>query len=548
MDDFEKIALKEMLRLELGDNAHFYEYKQKNRAPMTFVMDEVKRQIGDIFSVYWVEGGHPEVFCLNGFSKTPIVFNTRYLSLSVFIRQLLVSEHFENISDIAESIALQLVAELALRKGDPDLAVLAFIKSRTGKRITNVWGADGKVDIMALEYEAKNEAYMSMWFYGLVHECGHLAKYQSQIFPKSHIFSDENIQKAIETALGLFSYPEEIKKEALAKATNKANHSVLEINHLRSEGLADIFACSVMLKTTYEIMKEIGQQELRAIPFIQETVIFHNIIGFMDRCRRVAAMASATDVDRETRLENVLHPVSIAARSLIQRQYLNSAITQFLYGDKSTEDQYEIVTQAIDQINEAFINKFDKIESGMGKACEFLLFPGHRKNDWVLLDEYRKDLLQSPAGMAMIELNRFCDMADSLGKESKLLKALKGIQANPKKKPIPDPTGDLLFNIPWIEGPNNFSRPFGLDTKHGHLIFAFLTTGDLYNEYFITSAESLKYGYKLKSAAVLVPRKEQLGQELAANMPQGLAFQVIVEGTEEFILYMKELSDNSIWE
>ena len=183
----------------------------------------------------------------------------------------------------------------------------------------------------------------------------------------------------------------------------------------------------------------------------------------------------------------------------------------------------------------------------MGKAWEFLLFPERRKNDWVLLDEYRKYLLQSP-GISMVELKRFCDMADSLGKESKLLKALKNIRANPEEKPTPDPTGDLIYCIPWIEGPNNFSRPFGLNTKHGQLIFAFLNQGDLYNAYFDPSAKSLKYGYELKSAAVMVPRKEQLGQELAANMPQGISFQVIIEGTEEFTQYMKELSDDSIWE
>src|SRR5262249_52132118 len=111
-----------------------------------------------------------------------------------------------------------------------------------------------------------------------------------------------------------------------------------------------------------------------------------------------------------------------------------------------------------------------------------------------------------------------------------------------------DPTGDLVYIVPWVEGPNGFDRPFGLDTKYGHLIFVFVKQGERYIAFFNPSAEMLKSGFTLRTAAVCVPREERLGPELAAHMPTGQRFQFVVEGTKIFEQYMKELADDTIWE
>jgi hypothetical protein len=79
---------EEALRFELGKTANFWLYDRDNRTPMNFVLDEVERQIGPRFSVYWVDDGPPEVFTLPNLSPSPVVFSTRYLSLTAFIRHL----------------------------------------------------------------------------------------------------------------------------------------------------------------------------------------------------------------------------------------------------------------------------------------------------------------------------------------------------------------------------------------------------------------------------------------------------------------------------
>ncbi len=147
-----------------------------------------------------------------------------------------------------------------------------------------------------------------------------------------------------------------------------------------------------------------------------------------------------------------------------------------------------------------------------------------------------------------MEAQRFCKLADTLEVDSKLLKALKGVIDRPSQPIGPHPTGDLIYLVPWVEGPNGFSRPFGLDTKYGHLVFVFHSQDELYNVFFRQSTEVLKSDFTLKQYAILVPRKERLSPELAAHMPNGQVFGVVVEGTEAFKQYMEELANDTIWE
>jgi hypothetical protein len=544
MTNFEELTIEKALRSQLGETASFLRYGRENRNPMTFVLDEVERRIGPRFSVYWVDGGPPEVFCLRGFSSSPVIFSTRYLSLSAFIRHLFVNDILKNVLvDVAEQTALKVMAELALRRGDPDYAVLAFVKSVTGK---GIWLNDDD-QLMELESEPKNEAYMATWFYGLAHELGHLHPDQTQRFPDDHLFSDAGILNAIKVALDNFpSYPDSFKHEAIERANQQRSESVLGIDQVRSEGLADMFAASVLFETTFNIMREINQERFEVVQFIQEMIIFLNIIAVIDRCGRVASIASATTADREAGFEMGLHPVAVAARSLMLRQYLGMAVTTYLFGANPTSDQFQQVEKLMDDINKSQIETINAIDSGVARAMDFSLFPERRENDWELLEAFRNKLPNSSLGL--LEAQRFCKMADALGKGGKLLQALNGIVDDPNKPLHPDPKGDLIYFVPWIEGPNDFNSPFGLDTKYGHLVFVFHDQGELYDAFFKSSAEALKPGFILKKVAVIVPRQERLGPELAARMPKGRRFGIVVEGTETFAEYMKELADDTIWE
>ena len=544
MTEFEQAAVEEVLRSELGKTARFSLYGRENRTPMTFVLDEVERQMGRRFSVYWVDGGPPEVFCLPGFSPSPVVFSTRYLSLTAFIRHLLVDAPLKNVLvDVAERTALKVVAEMALRHGDPDFAVLAFAKSVTGE---GVWLNDDD-QLMALEYEKKNEAYMATWFYGLVHELGHLHPDQTRQIPDNHMFSDAGILDAIRVSLDKFSsYPDSLKQEAIERAKQQRSKSVLGIDQVRSEGQADIFAASILFQTTFDIMREIDEDKFEVLQFVQEMIIFLNIIAIVDRCRRVASIASATTPERNAVFEMGLHAVAVHVRALMQRQYLDAAITRYLVDsdDPKPEDSARI-QNVINELTGHFAETVDAVDSGVARAMNFSLFPERRENDWALLEAFRNEVSRSEIGT--LEAQRFCQMADDLETDGKLLTALKGIVGDPSKPLSPDPRGDFVYFVPWLVGPN-INRPFGLDTKYGHLIFVFRDQGALYDVFFKSSAQALKPGVTLEKAAVAVPREERLGPELAARMPAHQRFGIVVEGTEAFAQYMKELADDTIWD
>ena len=215
MKDFGEMAAEEALRAELGKGAKFARYSRDRRTPMTFVMDEVERQIGPRFTVYWVEAGPPEVFCLPGLSPSPVAFSTRYLSLSAFVRHLLADGHLENVLiDVSYRSALKVIAELALRHGDPDFSVLALVKSLINK---GIWLNDDD-QVMSLEYEPIREPYMATWFYGLVHELGHLHPNQAWKFPEGHFLSDEGIIAAIKISLDQFPAYDSSIEEVMERA------------------------------------------------------------------------------------------------------------------------------------------------------------------------------------------------------------------------------------------------------------------------------------------------------------------------------------------
>jgi hypothetical protein len=551
MTNFEDLALHEVLRSSLGSSARFGPYDRDNRTPMNFVLDEVERELGASFRVYWVDGGHPEVFCLTGFSPAPIIFSTRYLCLAAFARRLFAESLLENVLvDVTERMALKVIGEMALRHGDPDFAVIAFVKSVTDK---GIWIEDGDDQLITLEHQPIHENYMAVWFYGLLHELGHLPSPTAEKLAAMDIFSNTTISSLVSEQIKktLWALPDDLKQVAILRADPGSKDSIIRVDHLRSEGFADIFAARLLLSCTIEIMRKLNQKKFDVVRFLQEIVIFFNIIAFIDRCRRVATMGSLGEEKRQARfeaaVEDALVPVAISVRGLMVRQYLDYTLANYL-NDKPTTQQFQEAEELNNTITGGFSETIKKVDSGFAKAMQFSLFPERRKNEWTILDDFRSELLKSEtlSQPAVAEARRFCEKAESLGVGGKLINALKEIITDPHNPVKPNIIGDYLYFLPWVEGPDDFNCPFSLETKYGRVVFVF-TEHELYDKFFELSAVDLKPGFTLKSAVLPVSRKERLGPELAAHMPAG-PFQLIVEGTEEFANYMKELADGSIFE
>jgi hypothetical protein len=548
MSSFSELAANEALRATLGKLATFRRYDRQNRTPMNFVLNEVERHIGNAFSVYWVDNGPPDVFCLPGLQPAPVVFNVRYLILAAALRRLITSPASgeELLVENANRFSLLLIAELALHYGDPDFATLAFCKAVTGMDFFIHQFGDEKEQLAPLEHTPISESYMAIWFFGLVHEMGHLDPSQSKQFDAGHWMSDDWIAGLIEVALDRFhAYTLPVREKA--KQAAKSGDSVLAVSHLRSEALADLFATAVLFQSTLDIMREIGRERFSGPQFVAEMTVILNVVAVIDRCRRVAIAASATEQEA-TDWDMGFHPVAMHVRGHIQRDCLESLIARWAYGEEPSKEDRETVAKSFDSIVKGLGPKIDALDTGLNRTMEFALFPSRRKLDWDILEDLRAHLLGSDSGgVGRILSAQFCNMAAAMMKDGKLLRALRGIVDDPGQPLRPDPTGDLIYLVPFVHGQGDRRRPFGLDTKHGHIVFVFIRE-QLFDEYFKISAGGLKSGFELKRAVVAVPRAEQLGPLLASSMPANFAFQIAVEGTDEFDFHFRELVEDTIWQ
>jgi hypothetical protein len=544
VSSFSELAADEALRAILGKLATFQRYDRQNRTPMNFVLDEVERHIRKAFSVYWVDNGPPDVFCLPDLQPAPVVFNVRYLILAAALRRHITSPSSgELLVENANRLSLLLVAELALHYGNADFATLAFCKAVTGMSYFMHGFGDEKDQLAALEHTPISESYMAIWFFGLVHEMGHLDPSQSKQFNAGHWMSDDWIAGLIEVVLDRFhAYTPPVREKA--KQATKSGGSVLAVSHLRSEALADLFATAVLFQSTQDIMREIGRERFSFTRCVVEMTIILNVVATIDRCRRVARAASVTDQEA-TDWDLGFHPVAMHVRAHIQQDYLGSAI---YHGKEPSKEDRETVAKSFDAVRKEFGPRIDALDAGLSKTMEFALFPSRRKLDWDILEDLRAYLLGSDSVRLSRNISaQFCDMAAAMMKDGKLLRALRGIVDDPSQPLRPDLTGDLIYLVPFVHGQGDLSRPFGLDTKYGHIVFVFIQE-QLFHKYFNISAGGLKPGVELKRAVVAVPRTEQLGPLLASHMPANVAFQIAVEGNDEFNVYFRELVEGTVWQ
>lgn len=426
MDDFEVMADEESIKATMGKKVLFSRLDRTLKTPMNFFLDEVEQQISSTFTVYWVENGPPEVFCLRGEARTLIVFSERYLELVGFARHLMVDSYFSPgiRMEMAERTCLKLIAELALRQGDSEFAVLAFLKSIVGKGIyipdTNT--------LLDLELQPKNEAYMATWFYGLAHELGHVAA-QPMESVRSGLFSDEAILSGIRIAFNHFPYPKAFREEALTKASKQRSESVLGIDNLRSEGLADIFAASILLKSTYDFMNVVKSGPFRIEQFIAEMMIFLNIIVIIQRCRQVAQCTSQSTPSVEFVQEIGLHPVAACMRGLMVHEYLQHSAARFIFNTENvSQSQLKQTNDLVNGINYSLRKAIEAIDTGMGRAMRFALFPETRERQ--LLEQFTHEISCRNAPLSILsisEAQQFCNLADVLKVDGEGLKALRTI-------------------------------------------------------------------------------------------------------------------------
>jgi hypothetical protein len=543
MDPSETLVIEEVLRSQLGSSARIRMYDRTIDSPMNFVLARAEEQLRTSFAVYWVDDSAPEMFSLRGFSVPVAVFTSRYVELWADIRGAVSSDMLRNVlPEVTERLALQLMAELSLSHNDPEFAASMILRSLTTD--SGIYQLPNT--IASLELEPIGVPYMGAWFYGLSHELGHFTS--SDPDRQSGGTMDSAIALAVDETLDGWNLPDSLRAEGRSRARAKPKLDILGAEHLRGEIHADLFAASVLFQSTVDILK---RGSFQILAFISEMILSLNIIAIVDHCRRTVRHAVTATPQREHVLDTLFHPVALAVRLKWVRQYLQVATAQYLFGDRPSQEEREKVSAGIDSVMEHLRPVIEGSEKGMSAALNVALDRQRRGSFFDILEKWLVTARKQPGNLAQdrFAIERFCALAASLGRTSPIFSALLEAAQNPSAPFRTTLTGEEVraYFCPWVSGPNEFSRPFGLDTRYGHIVFVFLSDSELLKKFCDASKESLAEGYTMGSTLIGVKTIKQLVEAITLRVPVGTNPLVVVQGTDEFDRYIKELMEDTIW-
>jgi hypothetical protein len=261
--------LDALIRSHVGRGARMRRYTSELPTPMNAVLNNVRDHVPADVVIYWVDGGLPELFSEPYFSPPALVFNSRYIEITGFMRQMLEFDGEAVLGELSERVCLKLMAELALRYGDPATAAYLVTRSVLGQSVFIATGST----LLELESLDRNERYMALWFFGMLHELGHVAV-------------------SAGTSTLAAGVPQAHLRAQLAAAINELDsdhldeRSEVDFDHFSDEVAADVFAVSALISSTQAVMLTELARDIRPLRFAHEVASSFFSLVTIDRCRR----------------------------------------------------------------------------------------------------------------------------------------------------------------------------------------------------------------------------------------------------------------------
>ena len=245
-------VLEQIVRSQAGDGVRIRRHDREPISPMNAVLDVVDTMLSHPYSIFWVDGGAPETFSLPDLDPAVVLFSTRHLEMVGQLRGILTTFWLDGqmLEAVAEQVSLRILAELVLRQGDPALACHLLAESLSS---TNVDFA--RVTLMGLEHEPISESYMSVWFYGLLHEIGHVAARERDQAQRGG--PDTYLGSLADAVLG--KYFGDDHSEAMRKRRADLERiDALDSAVLIAEIDADLFSVHALFEGTYRVFERNG--------------------------------------------------------------------------------------------------------------------------------------------------------------------------------------------------------------------------------------------------------------------------------------------------
>ncbi len=531
MAKLDAAILDSLISDQVGPHASWHNVIGDFLTPMSVTIEEVTRDLPKEVIVYWVNGGLPENFSLPGLDPAPIVFNTRFIEIGATMLRMIRAKEFaiELLPAVAERISLQVSAELVLKGGDAATASYLFARSLVVGGGTVI--LPSTVD--SLEYDKKNESYMTVWFYALLHEIGHV--YVEIRDGDERVISEETLQQRTEEALEEFRYPPDLVDRLNRWLESRGIRHSLHPDQLEAETAADLFAVRSLWRATHAVMEKDGQAAKFNPARLGLCIIeMFNVLAMLNNCALTTRGVTDSAVDmRDEPWINVANRI----RAGILVQYMS----MLLAGgpdDLEAVSRWENVFVAWSQENK---DRLDAMESGQARAMRQILWPAERDSD---IGDRLCHLTDIPDTLAKIELRRFIALADALAISHPDLELLRAISDQAPLRPM-----QRKYHILWIRRANGSSFPFGLASKYGYLVFVFTARTPLYQYFRDESATGLAADFSLHEVTLAEEWEWDVITICVRAVPPELRerARIVIEGSPLFDRLMKEVASGSVW-
>jgi hypothetical protein len=331
---------------------------------MNLVLDVIEQRLGRRTLLVWVDGGPAELSMLDGLPVPVVLWSSRYLEQTAAIRSLLLDGIFIGHRRVlARRMALTVLAEGALRSGQPDLAAKCLVGAELDRGLI-VPNANLLSD---LETAPISEASVALWYFGLTHEFGHSRpEAEFALGP----LSDNAIIDALRATLADMSVARRglLDPDTVLAGVHSAADHPLRPSHVRAEAQADLFAAEVLLDATPTLFERTGHGQPDPMRLLIEVLVATCLISFAERCRWILNAVTAPG-GRRSAATYPLAPAALTIRQLIVRDYSTDQLGPRPGAHRAVDIWRHRIEAGVDQLQPAVAD----LDNGLADAVSFVV-------------------------------------------------------------------------------------------------------------------------------------------------------------------------------
>jgi hypothetical protein len=300
VNDFDRRVIEASIRSRVGHVERIDLCGREYRTPMTVFIESAERALDQPIELFWIDDGIPGYFCLVGERQLAVVFHTRELILTSYLRGIISNDALSKVfAIIGERIALKLVAEFLLQRGFVDQALQTYARSAFNPSLTSV---EPTLDL--LEAAQRDEVYLGAWFLGLGHEIGHFLKPSvREALLEQPAFSVRRISAAIDRHIDQ-QYPDPSMRDILRQIIRRSDKPAKSPCYaapsaITEEAASDVFSVLAITESAAGILGRCIIPE----SLLVECALITCGLSFINQCRVLAKWF--TDHSQEVERQNL---------------------------------------------------------------------------------------------------------------------------------------------------------------------------------------------------------------------------------------------------